>query len=37
MLNVGGFSDRVFEIVALFAEGKLGPGHWVQEIEAMEV
>lgn len=37
VLNVGGFSDRVFEIVALFAEGKLGPGHWVQEIEAMEV
>ncbi len=37
VLNVGGFSDRVFEIVALFAEGKLGAGHWVQEIQRVEV
>ncbi len=37
VLNVGGFSDRVFEIVSLFSEGKLGAGHWVQEIEAVQV
>jgi len=33
VLNVGGFSDSVFEVVAKFAEGELLPGHWVKEIE----
>jgi 60 kDa SS-A/Ro ribonucleoprotein len=33
ILNIGGFSDTVFEAVANFAEGKLGPAHWVGEIE----
>ena len=33
ILNIGGFSDTVFEAVANFAEGKLGPSHWVGEIE----
>ena len=37
VLNVGGFSDQVFELVAEFATGKLDPGHWVAEIEKMEV
>jgi len=35
VLNVGGFSDRVFEIVALFAKGELGADHWVGEIESI--
>ena len=37
ILNVGGFSDTVFEIIAQFAKGELGPQHWVGEIEKIEV
>ena len=33
VLNVGGFSDAVFEVIEAFASGKLGPAHWVGEIE----
>lgn len=33
ILNVGGFSDHVFEIIAQFAANKLDPGHWVGVIE----
>lgn len=33
VLNVGGFSDAVFDMVSAFAEGKAGPDHWVGEIE----
>lgn len=37
VLNVGGFSDAVFEVLAQFAAGQLGGEHWVRVIEAMEV
>jgi 60 kDa SS-A/Ro ribonucleoprotein len=37
ILNVGGFSDHVFEIVAAFASGRLGAGHWVAQIEGVEI
>lgn len=37
VLNVGGFSDEVFKIVAAFAEGKLDGRHWVGEIEAIDL
>lgn len=37
ILNVGGFSDAVFEVLAQFADGQLGGEHWVRVIEAMEV
>jgi 60 kDa SS-A/Ro ribonucleoprotein len=37
ILNVGGFSDAVFEVVAKFASGRLDSGHWVAEIEKIEV
>jgi 60 kDa SS-A/Ro ribonucleoprotein len=37
VLNVGGFSDAVFEVVARFAEGKLGGDHWVGVIEAVSL
>jgi len=37
VLNVGGFSDAVFEVLARFAAGQLGGEHWVREIEATEV
>lgn len=33
ILNIGGFSDSVFEIIAAFAEDRLGADHWVGEIE----
>jgi 60 kDa SS-A/Ro ribonucleoprotein len=33
ILNVGGFSDEVFNILAAFAAGKLNPDHWVGAIE----
>jgi 60 kDa SS-A/Ro ribonucleoprotein len=33
VLNVGGFSDSVFEVVARFAKSELGPEHWVSEIK----
>ncbi|PPC90322.1 MAG: RNA-binding protein [Methylobacter sp.] len=33
ILNVGGFSDTVFKIIAAFAVGQLQPEHWVGIIE----
>jgi 60 kDa SS-A/Ro ribonucleoprotein len=35
VLNVGGFSDEVFAIVAAFASGELARGHWAAKIEAV--
>ena len=37
ILNVGGFSDAVFDVVASFAEGRLGADHWVGEIEKIVI
>lgn len=37
VLNVGGFSDRVFSIVADFAAGRLNSAHWVGEIENVKL
>ena len=36
MLNVGGFSDEVFEVVNAFAAASDG-GHWVERIEKIDV
>jgi 60 kDa SS-A/Ro ribonucleoprotein len=33
ILNVGGFSDQVFEVIAEFASGHLNANHWVGAIE----
>ncbi len=33
VLNVGGFSDTVFDIIASFAAGADGTDHWIQQIE----
>lgn len=33
VLNVGGFSDHVFEVIAEFAAGRLNADHWVGVIE----
>lgn len=37
ILNVGGFSDAVFTMVANFAEGKVDAEHWVGEIEKVSL
>ena len=37
ILNVGGFSDQVFEVIAEFAAGRLNDDHWVGVIEAVEL
>jgi len=37
ILNVGGFSDQVFEVVSHFAEGTLAPNHWIGVIEAQRI
>jgi 60 kDa SS-A/Ro ribonucleoprotein len=33
VLNVGGFSDQVFEVLAGFAEGRRGADQWVEAVE----
>jgi 60 kDa SS-A/Ro ribonucleoprotein len=35
VLNVGGFSDRVFDVVSEFAAGRLHSDHWVGQIESV--
>ena len=37
VLNIGGFSDSVFELLENFAQGAMSPGHWAGEIEKVEV
>ena len=37
VLNIGGFSDAVFDQVAAFAEGRMGPDHWVGEIRSVSL
>ena len=37
VLNVGGFSDAVFDQIAAFAAGRTGPEHWVGEIAKIDV
>jgi 60 kDa SS-A/Ro ribonucleoprotein len=37
ILNIGGFSDQVFEVIAAFASGELEADHWVARIEAVVV
>jgi len=34
ILNIGGFSDQVFDVIAAFAAGELEADHWVARIEA---
>jgi 60 kDa SS-A/Ro ribonucleoprotein len=35
VLNIGGFSDQVFELVAEFAAGHMHGDHWVGQIESV--
>jgi len=37
ILNVGGFSDHVFELIAEFAAGRLSSGHWLEVVESVEL
>lgn len=37
VMNVGGFSDAVFTMVANFVAGKMDAGHWVGEIEKIAI
>ncbi|HET9132477.1 MAG TPA: RNA-binding protein, partial [Terriglobia bacterium] len=37
ILNIGGFSDHVFELIALSASGKMNADHWVGLIENVPV
>jgi 60 kDa SS-A/Ro ribonucleoprotein len=34
ILNIGGFADSVFEVIAAFASGELEADHWMARIEA---
>ncbi len=33
ILNIGGFSDQVFEVISAFAAGELNGDHWVRRIQ----
>ncbi len=35
ILNVGGFSDQVFDLIAAFAAGELNGDHWVRRIQQL--
>jgi 60 kDa SS-A/Ro ribonucleoprotein len=37
ILNIGGFSDQVFELISAFAAGRLEADHWIARIEAVGV
>jgi len=37
VMNVGGFSDAVFEAIAAFAKGETGAEHWVAQIEKIDL
>ncbi len=37
ILNIGGFSDQVFEVIAEFAHGNLNANHWIGVIENIEL
>jgi 60 kDa SS-A/Ro ribonucleoprotein len=37
ILNIGGFSDRVFEVISAFALGQLEADHWIARIEAVVI
>jgi 60 kDa SS-A/Ro ribonucleoprotein len=37
ILNVGGFSDQVFETISEFGSGRLAGEHWVAVIESVEI
>lgn len=34
ILNIGGFSDAVFDVIASFAAGEGGAAHWIRKIKS---
>jgi 60 kDa SS-A/Ro ribonucleoprotein len=37
VLNIGGFSDQVFDVITEFAAGRLNAAHWVGVIESVKL
>ena len=37
ILNIGGFSDTVFDLLSLFSNGQLQAEHWVAEVEKIAI
>jgi 60 kDa SS-A/Ro ribonucleoprotein len=37
VMNVGGFSDEVFDVVGRFVHDELGADHWIERIDAIEL
>ncbi len=37
VLNIGGFSDAVFDTISAFTRGEIGAEHWVGEIDKIEL
>ena len=37
IMNIGGFADSVFNVIASFANGSLSPDHWVGEIDKINL
>ena len=37
ILNVGGFSDQVFDVISEFARGELNSDHWIGVIESVKL
>jgi 60 kDa SS-A/Ro ribonucleoprotein len=37
ILNIGGFSDQVFDVISAFVSGRLDPEHWIGGIEAIVI
>ena len=37
ILNIGGFSDQVFDLIAEFANGRLNANHWIGVIENYQI
>jgi len=37
ILNVGGFNDSVYDLMALFAKGEMSAEHWVGEINKIRL
>jgi 60 kDa SS-A/Ro ribonucleoprotein len=35
ILNVGGFSDQVFDVISEFAGGELNANHWIGVIDSV--
>jgi 60 kDa SS-A/Ro ribonucleoprotein len=37
IMNIGGFSDQVFDVIAEFAAGRMSADHWVGVISAVKL